>query len=379
MIYLDYSATTPVAPEVLESFNKVSRNYLGNPNSIHRLGLDSKELMHQATNQIAKLLKVKAEELIFTSGATEANNLAIKGVCAHYQNRGKHIITTELEHSSVSEVMNYLKTQGYEISYLNVLPDGTIDLKHLKQLLRLDTILVSIVYVNSETGIKQPIEDVGHILKAYPKVLFHVDGTQAVGKIKVDLNNIDLFSFSAHKIYGLPGIGCLYKQKKIELTNIIHGGQSQSKYRAGTPPLPLIVSFAKALRLSLVNLDDRYTHVLKLNQTIKKALEKYPEVVINSSSEAIPHILNISILNVKPETFMHALEKHHIYLSTQTACSKFDEPSKTLLAIYKDKKRALSSIRISLSHKTTSEEIDFFLKCFDLEYHALNFMGDLSV
>jgi cysteine desulfurase len=375
MIYLDYSATTPVDKEVLESFNKVCNEYIGNPNSMHRLGLDSRELMYKATLQMANLLGVKQDELIFTSGATESNNLAIKGIALKYQNRGKHIITTKLEHASVSEVVEYLSKVGFEISYVNTLDNGLIDLEHLKSIIREDTILVSIAYVNSELGIIQPIKEIGEVLINYPKIYFHVDGTQAIGKINISLENIDLFSFSAHKIYGLKGIGCLYKRKKIDIETLIHGGKSQSDYRGGTPALPLIVSFSKALRLSLEDIDKKIAHVQKLNNIIKETLIEYPNVKINSTDKCLPHVLNISIIGIKPETFMHALETHNIFVSTQTACSKINEPSKSIMAIYKDEKRALSSIRVSLSHKTTIDEINRFLKAFAMEYNNLKFMN----
>lgn len=373
MIYLDYSATTPVDKRVLESFNKVCEEYIGNANSIHDLGYKSKELMDKATIQVAELLGVKKHEIIFTSGATESNNLAIKGMVEKYNNRGKHIITTNMEHSSISEVMKYLEKKGYEVSYVDVDSDGIVKIDHLKELLRKDTILVSIGYVNSELGIKQPVEEIGKIIKEeYPLIFFHVDGTQAVGKIPVNVENIDLMSFSAHKFYGLKGVGVLMRKENVDLVPLLHGGESQSVYRSGTPALPLYVSLAKALRLIFEEIDTNYDYVLKLNEKLRKEFSKYKDVVINSNDKCIPHILNISLLNIKPETFVNAMSKHDVYLSTKTACSSKDELSKTLLAMNKDRNVVLSSIRISLSHKTTMEEINAFLKFFDLEFNALN-------
>jgi len=374
MIYLDYSATTPVDVQVLDTFNKVTKEYIGNPNSLHQLGIDSNNLMSKAIDQMASLLFIKKEELIFTSGASESNNFAIKGICSKYQNRGKHIITTKLEHSSVSETVKYLETLGFEISYINVLDNGIINIEHLKSLIREDTILVSVCHVNSEIGIIQPINEIAELLDQYPKLFFHVDGTQAIGKIKVKLANIDLYSFSSHKIYGLKGIGCLYKKESIVLENLIHGGKSQSIYRSGTPSLALVVSFSKALRLSMEDIDYKYEHILRLNKILKDNLAKYKYVTINSNDKCIPHILNISLLGVKSETLMRALEKHYVYVSTQTACSKINELSQSLIAMYNDTEIALSSIRISISHKTTKEEIELFLKYFDTVYNALKFM-----
>lgn len=373
MIYLDYSATTPVDDRVLETFNKVCKEYIGNANSLHKLGIESKKLIDKASEQISKLLNVKPEEIIYTSGSTESNNLAIKGVCHYYKNRGNHIITTKIEHPSVSKSIKYLQKQGYEVSYVNLLDNGLVDLNHFKKLIKNNTILVSICYVDSELGLRQPIEEIGKILKDYKKIIFHVDATQAVGKIKVNFDNIDLISFSAHKFYGLKGIGCLIKKNKIELEPLFHGGRSINKYRSGTPMVPLIVSLAKALRLSLENIEKKYNHVLSLNNKIKKFLTKYPNIIINSNEQCIPHILNISLINIKPETFIHAMSKHDIYLSTKSACSDINQSSDTLIALNKDNAIASSSIRISLSSLTTEEEIKKFLTIFDSLYNELNF------
>ena len=211
MIYLDYSATTPVNEDVLDSFNKVTRNYIGNANSLHKAGVLSKELMDAATLQVAKLLNVYDNEIIWTSGASESNNLALIGVIEKYKNRGKHIITTKLEHSSILSTVDYLEKKGYIIDYVKIDDNGKVCLDDLKKLINDDTILVSICEVNSEIGIIQDVQEIGHIVKDYPRCIFHVDGTQAVGKKEIDLTNIDLYSFSAHKIYGLKGIGCLIK------------------------------------------------------------------------------------------------------------------------------------------------------------------------
>ena len=200
MIYLDYSATTPVNEDVLNSYVKACKKYPGNPNSLHKLGVEAKRMIDKCTEQIAHILDVKNDEIIYTSGSSEANNLALKGVALQYQNRGKHIITTKLEHSSIDEPLKYLVSLGFEVSYVRLNDDG-------KRLMREDTILVTINHVNSELGIVQPITEIANIVKEYPKCYFHVDMTQAIGKIKVDLNNVDLASFAAHKFYGLNGIG----------------------------------------------------------------------------------------------------------------------------------------------------------------------------
>lgn len=371
MIYLDYSATTPVNQDVLDSFNKACNMYPGNPNSLHKLGVSSKTMIDKATNQIASIMGVKNEEIIYTSGSSESNNLAIKGICLMYQNRGKHIITTDLEHSSIYGPIDYLITLGFEVSYVRLTQDGTIDLEHLKSLMCDDTILVTINSVNSELGIQQPINEIGNLLKKYPKCYFHVDMTQSVGKVKVNCENIDLVSFSAHKFFGLKGIGVLIKKDRIEIESLIHGGKSTTKYRSGTPALPLIVSLSKALRLATEEIDKDVVYVKELNSYLRESLKKYDKLYINSPETAIPHILNISVVGVKPETLLHALEEDEIYISTQSACSSSHSVSRAVYAVTKDEARASSSIRISLSKLTTKEEINQFLIAFDKCYKRL--------
>ena len=364
MVYLDYSATTPVNKEVLNSFNKVCLEYIGNANSLHKLGKESFHLMEASTNQVAKLLNVKSSEVIFTSGASEANNLAIIGSVLKYKNRGKRILTTKLEHSSVLDTVLFLEKNGYVVEYINILENGKIDIEDLKNKLKEDTVLVSISHVNSEIGIIQDINYVGELLSKYPKVIFHVDGTQAVGKINIDLKNIDLYSFSGHKIYGIQGVGCLIKKNNIELTPIIHGGKSQTIYRSGTPSVALYVSLAKALKLVLNDSLEKYNHVINLNKYLKDNLETMNLVHINSNDECVPHIINISVKNIKPETLLHALANKNIYISTKTACSFDNSMSLSVFELTKNKNLASTSIRISISYLTTKEEIDYFIENF---------------
>lgn len=371
MIYLDYSATTKTNEDVLDTFIKCSKEFIGNPNSLHILGVKSKNMIDKATNQIANLLNVKENEIIYTSGSSESNNLAIKGICEKYKNRGKHIITTPLEHSSIYGPMDYLKENGFKIDYVKIDSNGQVDLENLKELMSDNTILVSICLVNSETGIYQQLDKIIGVVREYPKCFIHSDITQAIGKINIDISNIDLVSFSAHKFYGIKGIGCLIKKEKIELTPLIHGGKSTTIYRSGTPCLPLIVSMSKALRLALENINEKEKYVKELNKYLKELLNNYDKVKINSNEYSIPHILNISIIGVKPETMLHALERYEIYVSTKSACSDTNSKSKAVYALTNDINRANSSVRISLSHLTTQEEIDEFIKYFDICYKEL--------
>lgn len=360
MIYLDYSATTPVNEEVLNSYIEATKKMIGNPNSLHKLGTEAKSLIDAATRQIANILGVKPSEIIYTSGASESNNTAIKGICMKYQNRGKHIITTHLEHSSIIEPLNYLKKKGFEIDYVNLDDNGIVDLEDLKQKIRDDTILVTIASINSEIGISQPIKEIAKILKDYPKIYFHTDITQSLGKEKVDLTNVDLASFSAQKFYGMKGIGGLIKKENVIIEPLIHGGKSTTKDRSGTPATALIVSMAKALRLAYENLEEKQKYVKELNDYLRKEIEKQ-KITINTPETAIPNILNISIENIKPETILHALEEKEIYISTKTACST-NNLSDAVYALTKDEQKAKHSLRISLSYLTTKKELSIFIK-----------------
>ena len=371
MIYLDYSATTPVNEEVLKVFNKVCLEYPGNSNSLHSLGIKSKELEDYATEKIAKILKVKPSEIIYTSGSSESNNTAIKGVCNKYKNRGNHIITTNLEHSSVIAPLNYLTKEGFIVDYVKIKDNGLVDIDNLKELLTDETILVSISIVDSEIGLRQNINEIGKLLKEYPKCIFHVDCTQGIGKINIDFTNIDLASISAHKFYGLKGIGLLIKKENIVIEPLIHGGKSTTIYRSGTPPLPLIVSLMKALELIIPNIDKNYEYITKLNNIIKDKLSTYELVHINSTENSIPHILNFSLLKIKPETFIHALEEYNIFISTKSACSKSNTISSSVYALTKNEELSYQTLRISLSYLTTIEEVNKFLEVFDICYKRL--------
>lgn len=371
MIYLDYAASSPTNKEVLDVFYETTMKYISNPNSSHKLGRQAKELLDNSTEKIADLLKVKPTEIIYTSGASESNNLVIKGLLNRYKNKGKHVITTSLDHTSVSGPLSILSENGYEVEIVDILSNGLVDLDHLKELLRQDTILVSIPYVDSEIGIKQPITQIGDILKEYPNCFFFTDATQAVGKIEIDTSNIDLMTIAPHKFYGLNGISILIKKDNIQLTPLIHGGKSTTIYRSGTPDLALVTSAAKALELALKDLNANYIYVENINKKVKEELISYPDVHINSTSSSIPFTLNLSIKGIKSMEFAEALEKYEIYVSTKTACCPTNTISRSVYALTSDKKLASSTLRISFSHLTTLEEIDTFLKYFKVCYDEL--------
>lgn len=360
MIYLDYSATTPVNEDVLNTYVLTTKQYIGNPNSLHKLGFEAKKLIDAATNQVASILKVNPNEIIYTSGSSESNNLAIKGICAKHT--GKHIITTELEHSSVSETVKYMQSLGYDVSYVKLDSNGLVDLMDLEKIIREDTVLVSVSAVNSEVGVVQDIEAIGRVVKRHPKVFFHSDMTQCIGKMKVDLSMVDLASVSAQKFYGMKGIGCLIKKNKIDIEPLIHGGKSTTVFRAGTPATPLIASFSKALRLAYQDFEVKNEHVVQLHKYLINKLKDL-NIEVNSNEFCLPYIVNVSLPGIKPETMLHALEQEEIYISTQTACSTGNY-SLAVLAVTNDIVKASHSIRISLSYITTFDELDKFISVF---------------
>ena len=362
MVYLDYSATTPVNEEVIDTYSRVCREFIGNPNSMHILGVKAKELIDASTNQVASILGIKSSEIIYTSGASESNNTAIKGVCFKYANRGKHIITTELEHSSIVAPLNYLTSLGYEVDFVKLDENGLVDIEDLDRLMRDDTVLVTISSVNSEVGVKQDLKAISKVVRKNPKTIFHSDVTQSIGKDKIDFSLLDLASMSGQKIFGMKGVGVLYKREGLIIEPLIHGGKSTTVFRSGTPATPLIASFAKALRLVYDNYEEKYKHVVEVHDYLINKLKDL-DIYINSNSYCIPHVVNISLKNIKSEVMQHALEEYEIYVSTQTACSTGNY-SKAVYAVVHDKEKASRSLRISISYLTTKEEIDEFIDAF---------------
>lgn len=363
MIYLDNSATTIPDSSVLKSFEQVNQKYFANPSSLHRLGGEAEQLLMQARRQIAELMQVKSEEIIFTSGGTEGNNLAIKGIALRHQNRGKHMITTTIEHPSVYETFQALESLGFEVTYIDVDCNGVVDVDALKKAIRDDTILMSVMHVNNELGSIQPIQAIGEIAKNYPKLYFHVDDVQGFGKIPISYREwgIDLCTISGHKIHGLKGTGLLFTRENIDLFPLFHGGNQENKLRSGTENLAGIVSLARAVRLMKEDEMKKKEHLLALNRKLRKELAKIDEVTINSPEDGAPHILNISVPRLKPEVIIHKLSEENIYISTRSACSSKEvEKSRILEACGFEEAIAKSALRISLSYQTTMEEINVF-------------------
>lgn len=372
MIYLDYSATTPVSFEVLDTFNRITKEFIGNPNSLHKLGVKSQELITSATKQIADICNIMPREVVYTSNATEANNLALIGVMKANEHLGKHLIVSKLEHPSIYKICNYLEANGYEVSYVDNDEDGLINFDHLKKLVRDDTVLVSVCAVNSETGVRQPLKMIRQIIKKENNnTLLHSDFTQAIGKVSVNFLDVDLASLSGHKFFAPKGIGMLYRSEKVKIKPLIYGSSKSNELHPGTPAVALIAAFSKALRIALTDLEKKERFVTRLNEKLVKEFSIHKDILINQTKYSIPHILNISLLNIRPETFIHAMEEKDIYLSTNTACSSGDL-STSVMALYNDKKRATTTIRISISHVTTSDEINQFITQFNSVYDSLN-------
>ena len=371
MLYLDYSANTPVDEEVLQCFCEAERRYPGNANAHHQAGAAAKAAINEATRSIARCLGAPPAGIIYTSGASEANNLAVKGLAALGGTAGRHILSTPLEHSSISDSLEALQKKGYEVELLDILSDGTVDLADLKKRLRPDTVLVAVTAVDSELGVVQPIAEIAELLKAYPNCHFHVDATQAVGKIPVQFEGMDTMSLTAHKFYGLNGIGVLIKRLGLALPPLIHGGESTTPYRSGTPTVALACSLALALEKATAELPARVATVRSLNDRLRTELSRYPKVRINSPANAVPHILNLSVQGVKGSVFQRELDARGVCVSVKSACSSDGLPSRAVLAVSQDRRNALSSWRISLSHLTTEEEVTGFLHAFADCYNTL--------
>ena len=368
MIYLDYSATTPVSDHVLEEDKAFHKRSFANPNALHRLGKAALEEIEKTSEKIRHILKCPNHDITYTSGATESNNLALKGIAFQNRSLGNHIITSPFEHGSIVSTLNYLSKHGFEIDVVAIDEDGRIDLEDLKSLISDQTILLSIGLVNSELGIVQDLKAIKQCIEPYPQVMLHCDMTQAIGKVKLDYQIADYISLTAHKIYGFKGIGALLHRQDFPLRPIIHGGKSWSKYRGGTPSTSLIYSFGVAIEDAYKNLDKHEQYIQKLNQEFKDKLRTIKGISINSNQYSIPHILNFSWSGVKARDLQAYLSDHDCFVSTTSACSSDQPMSRVVYAMYGDLERAQSSIRVSISHLTTQDDID---TCFALleAYH----------
>lgn len=362
MIYLDNSATTKPYPEVLKTYETVAQNYFANPSSIHGKGEEAERLLKQARKIAANLLNVNEKEIVFTSGGTEGDNMAVKGTAFYYQTRGKHLITTEVEHPAVFDAFKQLESLGFEVTYLPANQNGQVSVDDLKKAIRPDTILVSMIHVNNELGTIQPVEEAGRLLSDYPTIQFHVDDVQGVTKVPLNLNKsgIDLCTISGHKFHGPRGTGILYVREGANLMPLMSGGDQENGLRSGTENVPAIVAMTKALRLSFDAAKTGISKMTELNKMLRAGLQTIEGITINTPEKtyAAPHIVNFSVEGVKPEVLIHALEQKDIYVSTKSACSsKEGGASRTLLAAGIPEKQAEQAIRISLSFDTSEQDI----------------------
>lgn len=371
MIYFDNSATTKVHPEVLTTYTKVSEAIWGNPSSLHKMGENAYNLLEQSRAQIAELLGCQKEEIFFTSGGTEGDNWAIKGTALEKGIYGKHLITTQVEHPAVLNSMKQLEKLGFEVTYLPVDENGRVSVEELKQALRKDTILVSVMAVNNEVGTIQPIKEIAQVLADHPKVHFHVDAVQAVGKGLTDLimdERVDLVTFSGHKFHAPRGVGFLYKKSGRKLAPLLSGGGQEKNLRSSTENLPAIAAMAKALRLLLENETKNVAYEQAIRQKIFEHLQAFDKVTLFSQldDKFAPHILCFAIAGVRGETIVHAFEDQGVFISTTSACSsKKGQVSSTLHAMQVDDKIATSAVRVSLDENNTLSEADKFNQIFD--------------
>ena len=370
LIYLDNASTTKVDQKVMDAFNQAHHDYFANPSSIHRIGQEASHLLDRCKEDTLRLFNLNNHQIIYLSGATEANNLAIKGACLRYQNRGKHIITTAYEHPSVLEAFRQLEEQfGFEVTCLLPNKDGIITASAIEKVIQKDTIFVSVMAVNNEIGAINPIEDIANLLEKYPKVIFHVDACQAIGKLEksINFNKVDLVTISAHKIHGLIGFGALLKKKNIDLLPLNSGGGQEYNLRSGTSDLAGAIAFKKALELSLINQKERFDHVYKLAERLISYLKSHEDLyALNLPSPINPYIINFSTLTKKGSVVVEALSNNGIMVSSVSAChSSREKGSYVVKSLGKDSKVSGNTIRISLDYTNTLEEVDILISTLD--------------
>jgi cysteine desulfurase len=372
-VYLDNSATTRAFPEVAELMTKIMCEDYGNPSSLHLKGIAAEQYLRYAMATFSRLLKVNEKEILFTSGGTESDNLALTG-CAHANGRrGRHLITTRIEHPAILNTMHHLESEGYRVTYLPVNAWGLISPEDLQRAMTADTILVSVMHTNNEIGAVQPIAQAGELIKRMnPYTLFHVDAVQGFGKARIypKKMGIDLLSVSGHKIHGPKGVGLLYIGDKVKIQPILHGGGQQRNLRSGTDNVPGIAGFAKAAELVYEHYEDDIKRLYQCKRYFMDGVRKIQGVKINGllpdfpdGTGSAPHIVSVSVSGVRSEVLLHALEEEGIYVSAGSACAaRKPQPSETLKAIGIDKTLLDSTIRFSFSVYTTIEEIDYTLR-----------------
>ena len=364
-IYLDNAATTKCYKEVADLVYKLMCEDYGNPSSLHLKGIEAERHIKNAKEEISKLLKVDAKEIIFTSGGTESDNLAIIGGAKANRRRGNHLITTKIEHSGVINAMKHLEEEGFRVTYLPVDQGGVLNLQALKDALTSETILVSIMHVNNEIGSIQPLEEIGKIVKEYDsKILFHSDGVQGFGKLHIHPKRIglDLYSVSAHKIHGPMGVGFLYKQERAKILPISFGGGQQRGLRSGTDNAPGIAGLGLASKRMVQNSEEKQKHLAKLKEHFIKEVSKIEDVLV-IGRDTVPHIISVAFKGVSSEVLLHALEEKKIYVSSGSACSTHGKKTSEIIQnLNLPSEYQGCVIRLSMSEFTTKKEIDYTLE-----------------
>jgi cysteine desulfurase len=368
MIYFDNAATTLVDPKVLKIYDEMVLKYYANPSSSHIFGQETNHVLDLARKQILSSLKLVGDELIFTGGATESNNLALKGYAFRNKARGKHIIVSKVEHASILEAAKDLESNfGFEVTYLDVNKDGLVEIETLRNAIQKNTIIVSIMAVNNETGSINQIRKIAELLSGYDKIAFHVDAAQAIGKIELDYSKVDMITISAHKINGLKSSGALIKKKKIQLLPLFSGGGQENNLRSGTNDVALACALAKAVRIANENIKNHYEHVLNLSIELRNWISLHPKLTeLNSTQITNPYIVNFSLLSKKASVVVEALARKGIMVSSVSACSSRHEPSSYVIeAMGKDLKLAKNTIRVSFSHLNTINEVKVFINTLE--------------
>ena len=366
IIYLDHAATTPVKPELRDAMMPYFTQSFGNPSSIYQVAQINKKAIDDARETIAKHLGANTNEIFFTSGGTEADNWAIKGIVEANKNKGNHIITTKIEHHAVLHTCEYLEKQGFEVTYLDVNEEGVIDLEALKAAIKDTTILISIMYANNEVGTIMPIKEIGAIAKEHG-IAFHTDAVQAIGQVCIDVKeqNIDALSLSGHKIYGPKGIGVLYIRRGLRITNLIHGGAQERGRRAGTENVPAIVGIAKAMELAYTDFEAKNERIKGLRDKLMNGiLESIPYSKLNgSSTNRLVNNVNIGFEFVEGESLLLLLDMNGVAASSGSACTSGSlDPSHVLLALGLPHEKAHGSLRLTLGEGTTEQEVDYVLE-----------------
>lgn len=381
-IYLDHNATTPVHPEVLSRMLPYFSEKFGNPSSLHSLGQEAHLAMDTARNQVAKLIGARADEIIFLSGGTESDNLAIQGVAFANRDKGNHIITSSIEHHAVLNTCKFLEKQGFQVTYLPVDSYGIVDLEALRQAITDKTILITIMHVNNEVGTIQPIEEIGKIARER-NIYFHTDAVQSVGKIPVNVKelNVDLLSLSAHKFYGPKGIGALYIKKGVKIQPIIYGGHHERDKRAGTENLPGIVGLGAACEIAMKEMEEKNKHLLMLSEKFYNLVrERIPDIKLNGHPEKrIPGTVNISFAGIEGESILLSLDFEGIEVSTGSACASASlEPSHVLIAMGVPPEIAHGTIRFSFGYTNTIEEVEYTVDVLEKVVKRLRDMSPLK-